>query len=638
MAKHDEEYEYNPVKEQIGGKEAERVIWTTSVLNKALEAIKKGQPLKANPFIGKNTKLLKPNLLYKRTQEEMDDYIKCKLDPVYFATKCFLMTPEGLKPCTLRDYQEDYLRHLQKNRFSIWLACRQAGKSVTTAIYCLWVILFNIDKNGLILSKSGPAGQDLLSKIKDMYLYLPYHLKCGTLKWNQSSISFDNNSTISTEPFSPTAGLGKTINFLILDEFAWCPPNEVELFYNNIIPTVTTISDSNVCIMSTQNGFNLFYKLYKASIEKKNIYAPFKVDWDQVPQFNTETKKWEKRTQAWKKMMVGILGSEEAFYYQYGTQFSASDKCLVTRECLSRLRDKTILFENRSELEIFINYKDNLYWDPNFDLEELKTGWFVILVDLAEGGGGDSTVFNILQYKGKDKLVQVGVWRSNEVELEKAALEFWLLVAQLFNNEQTIISIEWNTYGGLFYKMISNLNERDYDMETIYRFNLLKNGLDEVDLSIIANYKKGSVDDQILGKVKHTSNFIPGIKFTSGNKGTACTLLKMDIEKGLIDIVDLVTVGELENFEDKNGSGTYKASFGHDDNIMTFVQIPMLKQTAKWKDWTEEYDIRIMNSNIDNKWYNDYGPDMNNIYSSIPYSLYPQGYNPNMEFDIFSKN
>ena len=508
--------------------------------------------------------------------------------------------------------------------------------SVTTAIYCLWVILFNIDKNGLILSKSGPAGQDLLSKIKDMYLYLPYHLKCGTLKWNQSSISFDNNSTISTEPFSPTAGLGKTINFLILDEFAWCPPNEVELFYNNIIPTVTTISDSNVCIMSTQNGFNLFYKLYKGSIEKKNIYAPFKVDWDQVPQFNTETKKWEKRTEEWKKMMVGILGSEEAFYYQYGTQFSASDKCLVSRECLSRLRDNTILFENRSELDIFLNYKDNLYWDPNFNLEELKTGWFVILVDLAEGGGGDSTVFNILQYKGKDKLVQVGVWRSNEVELEKASLEFWLLVAQLFNNDRCIISIEWNTYGALFYKIISNLNENDYDVETLYRFNMLKDGYDEFDLSIIANYKKGSIDDQILGKAKHTSNFIPGIRFTSGNKGTACTLLKMDIEKGLIDIIDLVTIGELENFEDKNGSGTYKASFGHDDNIMTFVQIPMLKQTPKWKDWCEEYELNNVQNSIDNKWNNPFNNP--NPLSEMPFSLYPQGYNPNMEFDIFSKN
>ena len=158
MGKHDEEYEFNPVKEQIGGKEAERVIWTTSVINKAITAIGKGQPLKANPFIGKNTKLLKPNLLYKRTQEEMDDYIKCKLDPVYFASKCFLMTPEGLKPCKLRDYQEDYLHHLQNNRFSIWLSCRQAGKSFS---------LFSTVK---ILIKNNSRFVNKLKKIDYFYI------------------------------------------------------------------------------------------------------------------------------------------------------------------------------------------------------------------------------------------------------------------------------------------------------------------------------------------------------------------------------------------------------------------------------------------------------------------------------------
>lgn len=158
MGKHDEEYEFNPVKEQIGGKEAERVIWTTSVINKAITAIGKGQPLKANPFIGKNTKLLKPNLLYKRTQEEMDDYIKCKLDPVYFATKCFLMTPEGLKPCILRDYQEDYLRHLQNNRFSIWLACRQAGKC------------FSLFSTVTILIKNNSQFVNKLKKIDYFYI------------------------------------------------------------------------------------------------------------------------------------------------------------------------------------------------------------------------------------------------------------------------------------------------------------------------------------------------------------------------------------------------------------------------------------------------------------------------------------
>ena len=41
--------------------------------------------------------------------------------------------------------------------------------SVTTAIFCLWTILFHTDKMALLLSKSGPAGVDLLSKIKDMY-------------------------------------------------------------------------------------------------------------------------------------------------------------------------------------------------------------------------------------------------------------------------------------------------------------------------------------------------------------------------------------------------------------------------------------------------------------------------------------
>lgn len=122
------DYEYNPIKEQINGQEAERIIWSTNSIYKALEGIQKGKPLKATPFQNKNTKLLKPELVYKRTKEEIEDYIRCKKDPVYFASKCYLMTPEGLQPCVLRDYQVNYLRHLQKNRFSIFLSCRQSGK------------------------------------------------------------------------------------------------------------------------------------------------------------------------------------------------------------------------------------------------------------------------------------------------------------------------------------------------------------------------------------------------------------------------------------------------------------------------------------------------------------------------------
>lgn len=587
--KSDINYEFDPVKREIQGKEAEKIIWTTKSLEKAVEALNEGLPLKANPFVGKVTQLLKPDLVYRRTPEEIEDYIRCKQDPVYFAEKCFLMTPEGLQKCKMRDYQVDYLHHLQEHRFSVLLSCRQAGKSVTTAIYCLWVILFNTDKTGLILSKSGAAGHDLLNKIKDMYLYLPYHLKCGTMKWNQSGISFDNNSNISTEAFSPTAGLGKTINFLILDEFAWCPQNEVELFYNNIIPTVTTISDSNVCIMSTQNGFNLFYKIWKNSVENKSIYAPFKIDWDQVPQWNSEKKCWEKRTDEWKKMMIGVLGSEEAFYYQYGTQFLAPDGCLVSRECLKRIHDNTTIFEKITEeqceeINLQIQFKDALYIKPGYDIRNFVDGkhWYVITIDLAEGGGGDYTVFNIFEYLSKDTFEQVAYWHSNNVDIELASLEFWLLSGQLFNNDRCIWSVEWNTYGALFYNLLRNYNEPDFSPETAWRNNIVNDG---IDLFYFARYPRQTIDDDGMGTKK-----IQGIRFSNANKSMACSLLRLMFEKGDIIITDLVTAGELENFEDKNGNGSYKASYGHDDIIMTCCQLPLLKQTARYKDYVEDFE------------------------------------------------
>lgn len=599
MAVKEFEYEYNPIKELKGGVEASKVVWSTKSLELAVDGITKGMPLKANPFCGTNTKLLKPDLVYKRTKEEVEDYMKCMQDPVYFASKCYLMTAEGLAHVKMRDYQVEYLNQLKNNRFSILLAARQSGKSTTTGIFCLWKILFHPDTNGLVLSKSGAAGQDLIKKIKDMYLYLPYYLKAGTMKWNQSSFSFDNNSSISTEAFSSTAGLGQTINMLILDEFAWCPPGDVDLFYENVIPTVTTMPNSTVAIMSTQNGFNLFYKLWKNAIEKKSVYVPYKIDWQQVPQYNIETKQWEKRTEEWHKMMVGILGSEESFQYQYGTQFSASDKCIISREKLSKIRDKAILFENSSKFELLEGLKlmtnGTLFIKPDYDVMKFKTGYFLILQDLAEGGGADYTVFNIFEISfldGKPIFEQVAFWRSNEVKLEIAALDFWLLVAQLFTQENILVSIEWNTYGALYLKELINYNETGLSTDNYkWRFNIGT----EFEYTNLVQYKKGSIEDAITIKGGYkNSKTIPGIRWNAESKKTACSMTKIMLENDEIIITDLINIGELENFEDKNGTGSYKASYGHDDMMMTIIQIPMVLQTAKWINFKEEVQEKLM--------------------------------------------
>ena len=600
---------FDPIKLPKDGKQAERVIWSTAVLNAAVAGINKGLPLKANPFIGKDTQLLKPDLVYKRTEEEISDYVKCMNDPIHFASKCFIKTPTGMQQCKLRDYQVDYINHLKNNRFSILLSCRQAGKSVTTAIFCLWSVIFRTDRNALLLSKSGPAGVDLLSKIKDMYRYLPYYLKPGILKWNQKEISFDNNSSMSTEPFSPTAGLGKTINFLILDEFAWCPPNDVELFYNNIIPTVTTDTTANVCIISTQNGFNLFYKLFTAAEQGKNIYKPMTVHWWDVPNWDNINKKWVRRDEKWHRDMIGVLGSEEAFEYQYGTMFLTSDNCIVPRETLSRLASGASKFACTAENPLYVsNYGKFLYIKNNYDISKDK--YYIVTVDLAEGAGKDYTVFSIFEILSADKLEHVAYWRSNSVDIENAALEFWLMCGQLFADGKFLVSIEWNTYGALFYTYILNLN--DYDTgagsETSNsRFELCPDG---IDTSCVLEYPKQSQEDAIAGIGKNTST-IPGIKMTHSNKTVACALLKNMLIKDALKVTDLQTVNEIQNFEDRSGNGSFAASYGHDDIVMTLVQLPLVINNGRYNYFIEEMQENSYESNI---YGNIYGNNMYGVF------------------------
>ena len=159
----------------------------------------------------------------------------------------------------------------------------------------------------------------------------------------------------------------------------------------------------------------------------------------------------------------------------------------------------------------------------------------------------------------------------------------------MFNNEHSLFSIEWNTYGALFYQYLINFNNIDFEPEYSYRY--INNNYIELDINYIIQYKKISVEDDIAAGALGNSKTIPGIKFTSGNKKTACAMLKYNIEKENIIIRDLETIAELENFEDKNGNGSYQAAEGHDDLIMTFNQIPMLMNTPRYKNFIEDYEF-----------------------------------------------
>ena len=177
---------FNPVKEDKDGIRAKRMVWSSNAINLAFEGLKQGRKLVANPFYENNTKLLKGDLVFERTDAEIQEWLKCKNDIIYFVEKyCQLMTPEGIKHVKLRDYQKNYLRHLEKHRLSIYLACRQCGKCnlFITNILCKinWKIF---EKNGDKLKKYF----DCLyyNKEKDCYdlpLFEIYNLYDKSFKW-----------------------------------------------------------------------------------------------------------------------------------------------------------------------------------------------------------------------------------------------------------------------------------------------------------------------------------------------------------------------------------------------------------------------------------------------------------------------
>ena len=76
--------DFNPVKEEIDGKRARRVIWTTKSLQLAIKGIEEGRKLVANPFYENNTLLLKGDLVFERTEEEIEEWKRCKNDIIYF--------------------------------------------------------------------------------------------------------------------------------------------------------------------------------------------------------------------------------------------------------------------------------------------------------------------------------------------------------------------------------------------------------------------------------------------------------------------------------------------------------------------------------------------------------------------------
>ena len=365
------------------------------------------------------------------TKEHLEEYVKCSKDPVYFVKNYVkvIHLDKGLVPFDLYPYQEKMFKHFIKNRFSVVLACRQSGKSVSSIAYLLWYVLFHSEKTVAILANKGATAREMLARMTLMLENIPFFLQPGCKALNKGSIEFSNNSKAIAAATSASSIRGFSANIIMLDEFAFV--EKAAEFYTSTYPVISSGENTQVIITSTANGVgNQFYKIWESAVQGLSEFKPFRVDWWDVPG----------RDEAWKKLTISNT-SELQFQVEFGNTFHGTGDTLISADTLLNLKSKLPLH--------ILDYNTKIY-------EEAISGHeYVMMVDVGRGIGQDYSTFNIIDVSVKP-FKQVATFRNNTI----SPLLFPNIIykfATLYNH--CLVIVENNDHG------IVVCNGLHYDLE-----------------------------------------------------------------------------------------------------------------------------------------------------------------------------
>ncbi len=323
------------------------------------------------------------------TEEQILEYKKCMESPIHFIENYvkIISLDEGLIKFKLYDYQRELIDHFDENRFSVVLACRQSGKSITACAFLLWYLLFQPEQTIAILANKGAIAREMLTRITTMLEHVPFFLQPGTKVLNRGSIEFENESRIIASATGANSIRGLSVNLLYLDEFAFV--ENAEQFYTSTYPVVTSGGQSKVIITSTANGIgNMYHKLYEGAVQEKNEYKDFKVHWRDVPG----------RDDAWKAMTIANT-SELQFEQEFGNSFLGTGNTLINANTLLGLQ---------AHDPVWFKQNTYLYDEPVVDHT------YIMCVDTAKGRGQDYSTFSIIDIT-EDPFKQVAIYRDNMI-------------------------------------------------------------------------------------------------------------------------------------------------------------------------------------------------------------------------------
>jgi hypothetical protein len=468
-----------------------------------------------------NPQLKKANTTLEYTAEQIDEYVKCTKDPVYFAKNYIkiVSVDEGVIPFKMYKFQEKLIKRFHKNRFNICKLPRQSGKTTTAVSYLLHYALFNADSNIAILANKAQTARDILSRLQLAFENLPKWLQQGVKIWNKASLELDNGSKIIAASTSASSVRGGTYNIIFLDEFAFIPNQIAEEFFRSTYPTVTSGKNTKVIIISTPNGMNMYYKLWTESERKQNEYIPTEVHWSEVPG----------RDQKFKEQTIANIG-KDAWDQEFDCSFLGSAGTLVSA---SKIR--TLIYDQ----PISRSGGLDIYKSPE------KDKIYLLIADCSEGVGKDYHAFVIIDVT-KIPYKIVAKYKNNELKPMLFA-DVIKKAAEAYNNSYILIEI-----ASVGEQVAKNIH---YDLEY---GNLLMSSV---------NGRAG----QVVGQGLYGKNSQYGLKISKQVKRVGCSNLKTIIEDDKLIIRDFDIISELTTFISKNNS--YEAEVGCNDDLMSCLVI-----------------------------------------------------------------
>ena len=489
------------------------------------------------------------------TKEQVEEYIKCARDPVYFIQKYIKVVSldKGLVPFQLFDYQEKMINTIHNNRFVIGKCPRQVGKTTTVTSYLLHYILFNQSMNIAILANKQATAKDILSRLKLAYEYLPKWIQQGIKEWNKHSITLENGSRVLAAATSSSAIRGGSYNCIFLDEYAHVPTGVAEEFFSSVYPTITSGQSTRVIMISTPKGLNMFYHFWKGAQSKQNEYIPIEVKWEQVPKYPGGPL----RDENWKNETIRN-SSERQFAEEFQCDFIGSSNTLISSTKLNSLTWVKPISKTNDGLTIFV--------DPIKESETTPPHTYYIVVDVARGQGKDYSAFTVIDITEMPYKV-VAKYKNNIV----SPLLFPSIIGSIGKRyNYAYVMVELNDIGG----QVADILHRDLEYENLIKSNM--------------RGRKGQIISEGFGGGKSQQL---GIRTSQVVKKLGCSVLKNLIENDKLIIEDAEIIEELTTFIASNSS--FSAESGYfDDLVMTLVLFSWATRQEFFKNLTD-IDVRL---------------------------------------------